>query len=97
MRMTSKVCFVSLFVYFVFVCFCLFLFMFVCFVCLFCFFCLFCLFVCLHCHGVLSHKRVALYSNHVIVKDSGSTKVTPWHQDQAYYEIDGKQVRALFI
>ena len=36
-------------------------------------------------------QKVALYSNHVIVKDSGSTKLTPWHQDQAYYEIDGHQ------
>ena len=36
-------------------------------------------------------QEVALYSNHVIVKDSGSTKHTPWHQDQAYYEIEGRQ------
>lgn len=40
---------------------------------------------------LLQSSVAALYSNHVIVKDSGSTKQTPWHQDQAYYEIDGQQ------
>jgi len=42
-------------------------------------------------------QKVALYSNHVIVKESGSTKETPWHQDQAYYEIDGQQVKPFFL
>lgn len=42
-------------------------------------------------------QKVALYHNHVIVKESGSTKETPWHQDQAYYEIDGQQVKPFFL
>lgn len=33
----------------------------------------------------------------MIVKESGSTKETPWHQDQAYYEIDGQQVKPFFL
>lgn len=46
---------------------------------------------------LLQSSKVALYSNHVIVKDSGSTKLTPWHQDQAYYEIDGQQVCSVWL
>ena len=38
-----------------------------------------------------------MYHNHVIVKDSGSTRETPWHQDQAYYEIDGEQVNIGYV
>ncbi|CAB4001109.1 Hypothetical predicted protein [Paramuricea clavata] len=40
---------------------------------------------------LVQSATIALYSNHVIVKDSGSTRETPWHQDQAYYKIDGQQ------
>lgn len=46
---------------------------------------------------LLQSSVAALYSNHVIVKDSGSTKQTPWHQDQAYYEIDGQQVCSVWL
>ncbi|XP_068728712.1 probable phytanoyl-CoA dioxygenase [Montipora capricornis] len=45
----------------------------------------------------LQSSAVALYSNHVIVKDSGCTKQTPWHQDQSYYEIDGQQVCSIWL
>ncbi|XP_028418590.1 uncharacterized protein LOC114544035 [Dendronephthya gigantea] len=48
--------------------------------------------------GRLSRSaKIALYSNHVIVKDSGSTVETPWHQDQAYYEVDGQQVCSVWL
>lgn len=46
---------------------------------------------------LLQSSVIALYSNHVLVKDSGSTKKTPWHQDQAYYEIDGKKVCSIWF
>ncbi|XP_078351334.1 uncharacterized protein LOC144636066 [Oculina patagonica] len=46
---------------------------------------------------LLQCSSVVLYKNHVIVKDSGCTKETPWHQDQAYYEIDGQQVCSVWL
>lgn len=46
---------------------------------------------------LIQSSKVALYHNHVIVKESGSTKETPWHQDQAYYEIDGQQVCSIWL
>ena len=46
---------------------------------------------------ILQSARIALYNNHVIVKDSGSTRETPWHQDQAYYEIDGQKVCSVWL
>lgn len=46
---------------------------------------------------LIQSSKVALYDNHVIVKDSGSTKETPWHHDQAYYEIEGQQVCSIWL
>ena len=35
----------------------------------------------------------ALYHEHVLTKEPGTTKRTPWHHDQSYYPIDGTKVR----
>lgn len=32
------------------------------------------------------------YHEHVLTKDPGTYKTTPWHQDQPYYPLDGMQV-----
>ena len=29
------------------------------------------------------------YHEHVLTKDPGTNKKTPWHQDQPYYPVDG--------
>ena len=34
---------------------------------------------------------VRLYHDHVLVKEPGTRTTTPWHQDQPYYNIDGRQ------
>ena len=34
---------------------------------------------------------VQLFHDHVLVKEPGTAKPTPWHQDQPYYFVDGRQ------
>jgi ectoine hydroxylase-related dioxygenase (phytanoyl-CoA dioxygenase family) len=34
---------------------------------------------------------VRLYHDHVLVKEASTRQPTPWHQDQPYYNIDGRQ------
>jgi ectoine hydroxylase-related dioxygenase (phytanoyl-CoA dioxygenase family) len=34
---------------------------------------------------------IRLYHDHVLVKEPGTVQRTPWHQDQPYYDIDGRQ------
>tara|TARA_Y100001970_G_C14147157_1_gene810534 strand:+ start:273 stop:1070 length:798 start_codon:yes stop_codon:yes gene_type:complete len=36
-------------------------------------------------------KKVNIFHEHVLVKEPGATKKTPWHQDQSYYCIQGVQ------
>ena len=36
-------------------------------------------------------KKVNLFHEHVLIKEKGSRKKTPWHQDQSYYCVNGKQ------
>jgi ectoine hydroxylase-related dioxygenase (phytanoyl-CoA dioxygenase family) len=41
--------------------------------------------------------EVRLFHDHVLVKEPGTTTRTPWHQDQPYYCIDGKQTVSFWI
>ena len=42
--------------------------------------------------GALMRSRtVRLYHDHVLVKEPGAGQRTPWHQDQPYYNVDGRQ------
>jgi len=41
--------------------------------------------------GLMSSKRVQLFHEHVLVKEPGTSKPTPWHQDSPYYFVDGHQ------
>ena len=34
---------------------------------------------------------VQLFHDHVLVKEPGTSKPTPWHQDQPYYFVEGRQ------
>jgi ectoine hydroxylase-related dioxygenase (phytanoyl-CoA dioxygenase family) len=38
-----------------------------------------------------------LYHDHLLVKEAGAAQPTPWHQDQPYYNIDGRQTCSLWI
>jgi len=38
--------------------------------------------------------RARFYHDHVLVKEGGTNQRTPWHQDQPYYNVDGRGVSA---
>ena len=40
---------------------------------------------------------VRLYHDHVLVKEPGTRQRTPWHQDQPYYNIDGRQNASMWF
>jgi ectoine hydroxylase-related dioxygenase (phytanoyl-CoA dioxygenase family) len=44
--------------------------------------------------ALLATPRVRLYHDHVLVKEGGTAQRTPWHQDQPYYNVDGRGVSA---
>ena len=46
---------------------------------------------------LMQSKRVNLFHEHVLIKEPGATKRTPWHQDQPYYCVDGKDNCSLWI
>ena len=39
---------------------------------------------------LMGGSRVRLYHDHVLVKEAGTRQHTPWHQDQPYYNVDGR-------
>jgi ectoine hydroxylase-related dioxygenase (phytanoyl-CoA dioxygenase family) len=43
---------------------------------------------------LLRSSEVRLYHDHVLVKEGRTTQRTPWHQDQPYYNVDGRGVSA---
>ena len=43
---------------------------------------------------LLGGGPVRLYHDHVLVKEGGTNQRTPWHQDQPYYNVDGRGVSA---
>ena len=44
--------------------------------------------------ALMRTPRVRLYHDHVLVKEGGTSQRTPWHQDQPYYNVDGRGVSA---
>lgn len=36
-----------------------------------------------------SEQTIRLYHDHILVKTAGTQQITPWHQDQPYYNITG--------
>jgi ectoine hydroxylase-related dioxygenase (phytanoyl-CoA dioxygenase family) len=48
--------------------------------------------------GELMHSDTArLYHDHMLTKEPGTRQRTPWHQDQPYYNIDGRQNVSFWI
>ena len=41
--------------------------------------------------------QVRLYHDHMLTKEGGTTTPTPWHQDQPYYNIEGRQTVSFWI
>lgn len=40
---------------------------------------------------LMGSDRVQLFHDHVLVKEPGTSKPTPWHQDGPYYFVEGQQ------
>ncbi|MCW5652372.1 phytanoyl-CoA dioxygenase family protein [Hydrogenophaga sp.] len=51
-----------------------------------------------HLAGQLMQSPTArLYHDHLLVKEPGTRQPTPWHQDQPYYNVDGRQNVSFWI
>jgi ectoine hydroxylase-related dioxygenase (phytanoyl-CoA dioxygenase family) len=44
--------------------------------------------------ALMATPQVRFYHDHVLVKEGGTAQRTPWHQDQPYYNVDGRGVSA---
>ncbi len=42
-------------------------------------------------------SSIRLYHDHVLVKEPGTRQRTPWHQDQPYYNVDGRQNASMWL
>ena len=40
---------------------------------------------------LMGSQSVTLFHDHVLVKEPGTSKPTPWHQDSPYYFVEGTQ------
>ena len=45
----------------------------------------------------MGSQTVRLYHDHVLVKEPGTRQRTPWHQDQPYYNVDGRQNASMWF
>ncbi|CAF0979350.1 unnamed protein product [Didymodactylos carnosus] len=46
---------------------------------------------------LMRSKTTRLYHDHMLVKEANTKQITPWHQDQPYYNIDGFQNCSIWI
>jgi ectoine hydroxylase-related dioxygenase (phytanoyl-CoA dioxygenase family) len=46
---------------------------------------------------LMQSNQVRVFHEHVLVKEPGTDKITPWHHDQPYYCVDGRQVCSMWI
>ncbi len=46
---------------------------------------------------VMNSTTAQLFHDHVLVKEPGSNKPTPWHQDAPYYFVDGTQTVSFWV
>jgi len=46
---------------------------------------------------LMASRQVRLYHDHLLVKEAGTRQVTPWHQDQPYYNVAGRQNVSFWI
>ena len=47
--------------------------------------------------ALMGTETARLHHDHLLVKEPGTTIRTPWHQDQPYYNIDGRDTVSLWI
>ncbi len=46
---------------------------------------------------LMGSDRVQMFHDHVLVKEPGTSKPTPWHQDSPYYFVDGNQTLSFWV
>jgi ectoine hydroxylase-related dioxygenase (phytanoyl-CoA dioxygenase family) len=46
---------------------------------------------------LMGSREVRLFHDHLLVKEAGTLDRSPWHQDQPYYCIDGRQTVSFWI
>jgi ectoine hydroxylase-related dioxygenase (phytanoyl-CoA dioxygenase family) len=46
---------------------------------------------------LMGSRRVRFFHDHLLVKEPGTHQRTPWHQDQPYYNIDGRQTCSMWM
>jgi ectoine hydroxylase-related dioxygenase (phytanoyl-CoA dioxygenase family) len=44
--------------------------------------------------ALMATPQVRFYHDHILVKEAATAQRTPWHQDQPYYNVDGRGVSA---
>ena len=49
------------------------------------------------CAQLTDSEQVRLYHDHLLVKEAGTRQSTPWHQDQPYYNVSGRQNVSFWI
>lgn len=47
--------------------------------------------------ALMRSERVQLFHDHVLVKEPGTSKPTPWHQDGPYYFVEGAQTVSFWV
>jgi ectoine hydroxylase-related dioxygenase (phytanoyl-CoA dioxygenase family) len=47
--------------------------------------------------ALMGSNTVRLFHDHLLVKEAGTRDRSPWHQDQPYYSIDGRQTVSFWI
>ena len=47
--------------------------------------------------GLMQSDTVQLFHDHVLVKEPGTAKPTPWHQDGPYYFVAGRQTVSFWV
>ncbi len=45
----------------------------------------------------MGSKTAQIYHDHVLVKEPGTPKATPWHQDGPYYFVEGEQTVSMWL
>ena len=47
--------------------------------------------------ALMGSSTVRLYHDHLLVKEAGTRQATPWHQDQPYYDVEGRDVISMWL
>ncbi|MEM7170333.1 MAG: phytanoyl-CoA dioxygenase family protein [Pseudomonadota bacterium] len=47
--------------------------------------------------AIMGSRSAQVFHDHVLVKEPGTTKETPWHQDSPYYFVEGQQTVSMWV